>query len=70
MIRWQRTLIIMVIAQLVSAVGFATFFPFLPFYVQSLGSQTKINIEFLVGMAFSGQALTMMIASPIWGGSG
>lgn len=65
--RWQTTLWIMFTAQLISAVGFALIFPFLPLYVADLGTQTGLSIEFWAGMAFSSQAITMAIASPIWG---
>jgi MFS transporter, DHA1 family, multidrug resistance protein len=54
-------------AQLISAVGFAVIFPFLPLYVAELGTQSGLSIEFWAGMVFSSQALTMAIASPIWG---
>jgi DHA1 family multidrug resistance protein-like MFS transporter len=65
---WQRTLWIMFFAQLVTAVGFSIIFPFLPLYVEDLGTNTGLSIEFWAGMVFSAQAVTMMIASPIWGG--
>ncbi len=65
--RWKRTLYIAVIAQLTSAVGFSVIFPFLPLYVQELGSRWGLGVEFLAGMVFSAQALTMMLASPVWG---
>lgn len=64
---WQRTLYIVFFAQLISSMGFSLIFPFLPLYVQSLGTTTGISIEFWAGMVFSSQAITMMIASPIWG---
>jgi DHA1 family multidrug resistance protein-like MFS transporter len=64
---WQRTLIIVFIAQVVTAIGFSSIFPFLPLYVESLGSSTDLSIEFLAGLVYSAQALTMMIASPFWG---
>lgn len=64
---WQRTLYIVFFAQLMSSMGFSLIFPFLPLYVQSLGTTTGISIEFWVGMVFSSQAVTMMLASPIWG---
>lgn len=67
MTSWKRTLYIVFFAQLVSAVGFSVMFPFLPLYVQELGSQTGTSIEFWIGMVFSAQALTMMVASPMWG---
>jgi MFS transporter, DHA1 family, multidrug resistance protein len=54
-------------AQLLSSVGFSMIFPFLPGYVNSLGSSLGINLVFLAGAVFSSQAITMAIASPIWG---
>ncbi len=66
-VRWKRTLYIAVLAQLTSAVGFSVIFPFLPLYVQELGSRWGLGVEFLAGMVFSAQSLTMMVASPIWG---
>jgi DHA1 family multidrug resistance protein-like MFS transporter len=65
--RWLRTLIIMFFAQLMTAVGFSSIFPFLPLYVESLGTSTNLSIEFLAGLVYSAQAFTMMLASPIWG---
>lgn len=64
---WQRTLYVMFVAQFISAVGFSNIFPFLPLYVQSLDNHTGWSVEFLSGLVFSAQAVTMMIASPIWG---
>ncbi|MEM7114926.1 MAG: MFS transporter [Chloroflexota bacterium] len=64
---WQRTLYVVFFAQLVSVVGFATIFPFLPLYVQSLGTNTSLSIEFLAGLAYSSQAFTMMLSAPFWG---
>lgn len=57
----------MFLAQFLVAAGFAVIFPFLPLYVQALGSQTGLSLEFWAGMVFSSQAATMMVASPIWG---
>jgi MFS transporter, DHA1 family, multidrug resistance protein len=54
-------------AQLISAIGFAVIFPFLPLYVAELGTQSRLSIEFWAGMVFSSQAITMAITSPIWG---
>lgn len=64
---WQRTLYILFIAQLITAVGFSSIFPFLPLYIADLGSSTGASIELLSGLVFSAQAFTMMLASPIWG---
>lgn len=65
---WERTLYILFIVQLLAGVGFSSIFPFLPLYVEDLGSSYGISIELLAGLVFSSQAITMMIASPIWGG--
>ncbi len=64
---WQRTLYIMFLAQLMTAVGFSSIFPFFPLYVKQLGSSFGINLDLMAGLVFSAQAFTMMIASPIWG---
>jgi len=64
---WKRTLYIMVFAQLMTSVGFSSIFPFLPKYVESLGSVSGLSIELLAGLVFSAQAFTMMLASPVWG---
>lgn len=64
---WKRTLYIMFAAQMITMIGFSSIFPFLPLYVESLGSVSSLSTELLAGMVFSGQAFTMMIASPIWG---
>jgi DHA1 family multidrug resistance protein-like MFS transporter len=64
---WHRTLYIVFFAQLMTAVGFSSIFPFLPLYVESLGTSTSLSLELLAGLVFSAQAFTMMLASPIWG---
>ena len=48
-------------------IGFSSVFPFLPLYVKSLGTVTSMSVELCVGLVFSGQAFSMMIASPVWG---
>ncbi len=64
---WKRTLYITFFAQMVSAVGFSIVIPFLPLYVEQLGTDTSLGIEFWSGMVFASMAITMAIASPIWG---
>lgn len=64
---WRKTLYIMVFCQVITSIGFSSIFPFLPLYVKSLGSVTSLGTEVLSGLVFSAQALSMMIASPIWG---
>lgn len=64
---WKRALSIVFIAQMFTAVGFSSMFPFLPLYVQSLGSAMGVSLELLTGLVFSGQAFAMMLVAPVWG---
>jgi DHA1 family multidrug resistance protein-like MFS transporter len=64
---WQKTIYVLFFAQMITSVGFSSIFPFLPLYVEDLGSSTGLSIEMLAGLVFSGQAFTMMLTSPIWG---
>jgi MFS transporter, DHA1 family, multidrug resistance protein len=64
---WKRTLTIVFIAQMFTAVGFSSMFPFLPLYIRNLGSSMGFSLDLLSGLVFSGQAFAMMLASPIWG---
>jgi DHA1 family multidrug resistance protein-like MFS transporter len=64
---WRRNLYVVFVVQLLSTAGFSLVFPFLPLYVKELGVASGGSIEFWAGLVFSSQALTMMIASPIWG---
>jgi DHA1 family multidrug resistance protein-like MFS transporter len=64
---WERNLYLLFAATLLSVIGFSFIFPFLPLYVEELGTRTGGSIEFWSGMVFSAQALTMGIMSPVWG---
>jgi len=64
---WRRNLYILTAVQLLSTAGFSLVFPFLPLYVKELGIATGGSVEFWAGLVFSSQAITMMIAAPIWG---
>ncbi len=64
---WRRVLWVMFTAQLLSAIGFSTIFPFLPNFVEHLGSSTGAPVLLMVTLVFSVQGVAMAIASPIWG---
>jgi len=64
---WKRTLYLLAFVQLVSAIGFSSIFPFLPLYIETLGTSSGLSIETLAGLIYSVPALTMMVAAPIWG---
>lgn len=67
MLSWKRTLYVLFFAQLMTALGFSSSFPFLSLYVKSLPTHTNLSKDLLIGLAFSSQAFTMMLVSPIWG---
>ena len=64
---WKRTLWIIFFAQMMAVAGFMTSVPFLPLYVEELGTRTDLSTELMAGLVYSAQAFTMAIASPIWG---
>lgn len=66
-INWKRNLAVLTLVQLLSTAGFSLIFPFLPLYVRELGIATGGSIELWAGLVFSAQAVTMMVAAPIWG---
>lgn len=64
---WKVVLAIMFVVQMISVVGFACIMPFLPLYVHALGTVTFMSESLCTALVYSGQALTMMLASPLWG---
>ncbi|MFB3819054.1 MAG: MFS transporter [Candidatus Methylomirabilales bacterium] len=64
---WNRTLWLLVVTQFTSAMGFSIIFPFLPLYLVGLESSGRLSLEALSGLIYSVQALTMALASPVWG---
>ena len=65
--RWHIMLAIVFISQVFTAVGFSLVFPFLPLYVEELGSTTGLSVEWMAGLVIAVQGFTMMFASPFWG---
>lgn len=65
--RWHIVLAIVFISQALNTIGFSLVFPFLPLYVEDLGSTFGLSVELMAGLVISAQGLTMMIASPLWG---
>ncbi len=64
---WQRTLVVVWIAEFVSLIGFSMVMPFLPFYVEELGVTDPDQVKFWAGLIVSAHAVTMAIFAPIWG---
>ncbi|MBV9279970.1 MAG: MFS transporter [Chloroflexi bacterium] len=65
--RWQRTLLVMAIAQTFSILGFSFVIPFLPLYVQQLGIHGVARVTLWAAFLSGCTAAGMAVASPIWG---
>ncbi len=65
--RWQRTLLVMAIAQTFSILGFSFVIPFLPLYVQQLGIHGVTHVTLWAAFLTGCSAIGMVFASPIWG---
>jgi MFS transporter, DHA1 family, multidrug resistance protein len=64
---WQLTLYIVCIAQLLSIIGFAFTFPFLPFYIRELGVTEERLVPIWAGFIMASSSLVMAFFSPLWG---
>ena len=64
---WRSTLFVMFIAQLISIVGFAFVYPFIPFYIREIGVTDEKLVPIWAGILGAASSLTMTIFSPIWG---
>ncbi len=64
---WKRSFYIILVAQMITSMGFSLIFPFLPFYIKELDSVLGLSTEILSGLVFSSQALAMALVSPFWG---
>ena len=64
---WRSTLFVMFIAQLISIVGFAFVYPFMPFYIREIGVTDEKLVPIWAGILGAASSLTMTIFSPVWG---
>lgn len=64
---WKRNLAVLSFAQLLTMIGFATYRPFIAYYVQDLGATTFEQATTWVAAFESGNAAAMMLVSPFWG---
>jgi DHA1 family multidrug resistance protein-like MFS transporter len=66
-INWKRNVAVLCTTQLLTLIGFSSYFPIIPFYMMELGAETYEQALSLNAAFSSTAAITMMIASPIWG---
>ncbi|MBI3946511.1 MAG: MFS transporter [Armatimonadetes bacterium] len=67
---WQRTLYASVAAQFLVSAGIGFVFPFLPFFIKTLGVQSEQEVRRWTGYIFAANGITMCIFAPIWGAVG
>jgi len=64
---WKKTFVSAFVAQILSIVGFAFAFPFVPFFIRDLGVPDPADQAFWAGVVMSSAGLTLAIFSPVWG---
>jgi MFS transporter, DHA1 family, multidrug resistance protein len=67
MVTWRRTLYALWLAQLLSIIGFNLRIPFLPFFLEDLGTDTFEQQALWAGFITGGGAALMAITAPMWG---
>ena len=64
---WKRNLIFLCVAQLLTLIGFSTYLPLIPYYVQEMGASTYAEAMAVMAYFDGGGALSMALAAPLWG---
>jgi MFS transporter, DHA1 family, multidrug resistance protein len=64
---WQRNLLFVWIGVFVGLMGASFVFPFVPFYIQSLGVEDKSQVAYYTGITASATGLSLTLTAPIWG---
>ena len=67
MVNWKRNLFLVWLAQFLSIAGFCFAFPFIPFYIQSLGVSDMAARNMWVAVFAAAGSVSLCVASPIWG---
>ena len=64
---WRRNLYVIFIAQFFVIMGFNFVNPFLPLFIQELGSLSNREAAFGAGMSQAGLGIALFVSGPIWG---
>ncbi|MFH1476647.1 MAG: MFS transporter [Verrucomicrobiota bacterium] len=70
MLEWKRNLVMVALSQFLSIMGFSFAMPFAPYYIQQLGVTEPNELKMWVALFTAAAALTLAVASPIWGALG
>ncbi len=64
---WRRNLYAIFIAEFIVITSFSFVTPFMPLFLQELGSLAITDAAFWAGIATSASGLAMFLSAPIWG---
>jgi DHA1 family multidrug resistance protein-like MFS transporter len=64
---WRRNLYVMLVAEFAVVMAFNFPSPFMPLFIQSLGSFTGDQTAFWAGIAAGSSGLAMFLTAPLWG---
>ena len=64
---WQKKVIVLWVGTFLTGIGMSSVLPFLPLYIQTLGSFSKAEVNLYTSLAFSATFLVSAVVSPIWG---
>lgn len=65
--QWRKNLYTAWFTQILSLTGFGFVFPFLPLFIQELGTTDPDDLRLWTGLIASAPALSMGIMAPVWG---
>jgi MFS transporter, DHA1 family, multidrug resistance protein len=64
---WRQNLYIMFAAEFIVILGFSFIMPFMPLYVQELGSFNSDQAALWSGIAIGASSIALFVSGPIWG---
>ncbi len=64
---WQRNLYAIFVAEFIVIAGFSFVNPFMPLFIQELGTFTNQEAAFWAGIATSASGIAMFFSAPLWG---
>ncbi|RXV31318.1 multidrug transporter subunit MdtG [Enterococcus faecalis] len=64
---WEKNLLVLWFGTFMAGIGFSLVMPFMPLYINTLGTFTHQQLNFWSGITFSSTFLVTTIVSPWWG---
>ena len=64
---WRRNLYAIFVAEFIVITGFSFVNPFMPLFIQELGTLTSQKAAFWAGVATSASGIAMFFSAPLWG---